>query len=629
MLESLRNAGKSWVAKILMLLLAGSFGVWGIRDVFGGFQRTSLATVGGQTISSQAFTETYRKALQNLAQQSGQNVTAEEARKMGFDKNVLDNMIQTAALDAQAAHLNLHISPKQIVDDAMASPNFRDTNGKFSPEVFSRALAQYGLNEAMFVETEMRNRSRSAVTGAVGGGITPPRTMLEAISKYQSEQRDVKYFVITASEKDIPAPTEDELKKQYEATPAAYTAPEYRSIAVLKVEPADIASKITISAEDLAKGYEKFKRDYYSPEKRTILQISFPSVDEAKKAKEKIMAGTDFIAIAKERKASDADITFADKTKVEFLDKAIADAAFNLKEGAVSDPVSGSLVTALLMVKKVTPEKQSTLEEVKAELTKRLQAEKAQDEVQSIYDAVEDARAGQTKFEEIAQAQGIPFLLVSTVSAAGLDPAGKDVEIPDKQDVLKAAFESDVGVENNALTPKDGYYWFDVREVIPSHLKPFAEVKAQVKGDVVQSKIRALLTERASKLVASSKAGATLETLATDNKSTIKTAQGLRRNEVAADFDIPAVTALFGAPENGFAWSLEGDGKSARIMQSQRVLSTPFDPSSQSAKELQKTLSEAESKDILAAYLKALQNQVGVSINQALWQQLSGTQPSS
>ena len=74
-------------------------------------------------------------------------------------------MIQTAALDAQAAELNLHISPRQIVDDAMASPNFRDAKGKFSPEVFSRALAQYGLNEAMFVETEMRNRARSAVTG--------------------------------------------------------------------------------------------------------------------------------------------------------------------------------------------------------------------------------------------------------------------------------------------------------------------------------------------------------------------------------------------------------------------------------------------------------------------------------
>lgn len=48
MLEMFRNAGKSWVAKILLMLLAGSFGVWGIQDIFGGFNATALATVGDQ-----------------------------------------------------------------------------------------------------------------------------------------------------------------------------------------------------------------------------------------------------------------------------------------------------------------------------------------------------------------------------------------------------------------------------------------------------------------------------------------------------------------------------------------------------------------------------------------------------
>ena len=131
---------------------------------------------------------------------------------------------------------------------------------------------------------------------------------------------------------------------------------------------------------------------------------------------------------------ADADITFADKSKAEFLDKTIAEAAFKLKQDEVSDPVSGSLVTALLKATKITPEKQSTLDEVKADLTKRLQTERALDEIQSIYDAVEDARAAQTKFEDIAKAQGIPFILVPAVSAAGLDPAGKEVDVPAKQE---------------------------------------------------------------------------------------------------------------------------------------------------------------------------------------------------
>ena len=113
--------------------------------------------------------------------------------------------------------------------------------------------------------------------------------------------------------------TDEELKKQYDATPAAYTAPEYRGVAVMKVEPADMAPKIAISAEELTKGYEKYKLDYFTPEKRTILQVSFPTIDDAKKAKERIAAGEDFLAIAKERGATDADVPFADKIKSRVL----------------------------------------------------------------------------------------------------------------------------------------------------------------------------------------------------------------------------------------------------------------------------------------------------------------------
>ncbi len=290
----------------------------------------------------------------------------------------------------------------------------------------------------------------------------------------------------------------------------------------------------------------------------------------------------------------------------------------------MSEPVSGSLVTALLKATKITPEKQASLEEVKTVLTKRLQDERALDEIQSIYDAVEDARAAQTKFEDIAKAQEIPILIIPAVSAAGLDPTGKEVAVPGKQELLKAAFTSDVGVENDALTPQDSFFWYEVREVIPSALKPLDAVKAQVTSDVTARKIRELLTERATALVKSLDGGAKLEQLATEAKAEIKTARGLKRNEADPDFDIPAVTALFSIPENEFAWSLEGDGKTAKIMQSQAVLAVPFDSQSSAGKELAKTLKDETSNDLLTTYLTALQEQIGVSINETLWRQVSG-----
>src|SRR5688572_22311518 len=118
MLEMFRNAGKSWVAKILLMLLAGSFAVWGVQDIFSGFNATALATIGNQEISSQQYSNSYREAMQRLAQQTGQNLTADDARRMGIDRSILNSLIQSAAIDAQAADLRLSISKQTIAEEA-------------------------------------------------------------------------------------------------------------------------------------------------------------------------------------------------------------------------------------------------------------------------------------------------------------------------------------------------------------------------------------------------------------------------------------------------------------------------------------------------------------------------------
>ena len=66
-----------------------------------------------------------------------------------------------------------------------------------------------------------------------------------------------------------------------------------------------------------------------------------------------------------------------DKTKADFFDPRVSEAAFSLAQGAVSDPIQGSLTISLLKVVSVTPEVQRTLDEVKAELSGRLKLDKA------------------------------------------------------------------------------------------------------------------------------------------------------------------------------------------------------------------------------------------------------------
>lgn len=626
MLDVFRNAAKGWTAKILIGLLAASFGVWGIADVFRGYRAGALATVGSVEISAAEFTSAFNQALQNLASQTGQTFTAEQARQLGIDRSVLNNLIQSAALDAQGANLTLAVADAAIAQETADNPNFKGSDGKFDPALFRRLLEQNGMNEAAYLASERRTKLRRALAGTADGDLAVPRVLAEAQHRYRNEERDVRYFVVKAAETEIAPPTDEELKKHYESDPQSYTAPEYRSIAVIEAEPADIAAKLTLAEEEIKAGYEKFKGDYFSPELRTILQMSFPTLDEAKKAKARLAAGEDFLAIAKERGLTDADVTLSDKVKADFFDPKVGEQAFGLAEGAVSEPIEGSLAITLVKIVKIKPEKQETFDEVKQKLTDRLQFDKAREEIQSVYDAVEDARAAQTSFETIAERAGIPFQLFAAVDATGRDKEGKDIEMPHKADVLKAAFESDVGVESDALSAGEGYVWYEVREVIPSALRALDTVKDKVTVDVLAAKLRELALDKAKKLVERAKAGTALATLAEETGAEIKTAQGLKRDEAAAEFDGPAVMAAFGVKENGIAFALEGDGKGARLIQPIAVRLAPLVAGSEAAKALADEAKENMGKDVLALYLGALQQELSVDINENLWRQIAGTQ---
>lgn len=627
MLETLRNAGKSWVAKLLLVLLAASFAVWGVQDVFRGATTGALAVVGDQEVSQQQYTTSLREQLQSISRATGQSLTQEDAKKLGYDRMVFDNLIQRAAIDSQADKLGLAVSTTAVEASTLANPNFHGPGGQFDPAIFANVLQSSGMNQAMYVATESQEMKRQAIVGSVVTNFTLPDTMIEALSKFRSEVRDAKYFTIRATAADVAAPTDAELKEQYDKTPAAYTAPEYRSVAVLKVEPADLAAKTQVTDDEIKARYEASKAQYAVAERRTFLQIPFKDEAEALAALQKLAAGQDFVALAQERGMKESDYQLVDKTQGELLDKQVAAAVFALPQGQVSDVVKGGLVTALLKVTSITPGKQQTLDEVKDQVRQQLQLEKAREQMQEIFDNVENARNNQTKLEDIAKEQGLPYQLVPAVSAAGLDKDGKEVALPDKPDLLKAAFASDVGDVTSPLNPTDSYIWYDVMEVIPSALKPLDQVKAQVASDVTARKVRDLLAERGKKIVEQLKSGTSIETAAQATTAEVKQAQGLRRTEATAEFDIASLSALFALPPDGFGWVLEGDGTSAKIMQSQAVLSAPFDRNSVEAKEIRQSTAVSATTSLAAGYLGALRQSMPVRINEALWQQTAGTAP--
>jgi peptidyl-prolyl cis-trans isomerase D len=624
MMETMRNAAKSWVAKLLIGLLVISFGVWGIADIFRFSQGTDLATVGSIKVSVDQYNQAYRRFLDNLQNQTGAAISPDDARRLGIDRSVLNQLIGRAVIDDRASQLGLAVSDEQIVGETHENPDFRDAAGKFDPRLFATYLSTRGMNEAIYLGLQKQQNLRRAISDAADADVTPARTLVELQYKHDNEQRDARYFVVKATEEEVAQPTDADIKAEYDKNIALYTAPEYRSIALVKADPEDVIGRVSVSEQDLKDAYEKHKATYFTPERRTVLQLTFPSLDEAQKAKERIAGGTDFLALAKEMGFKESDITFADKVKTDFFDKTIAEAAFSTPEGSVSDPIKGGLATVLLKVVKVSPEHQGTFDEVRGDLEKRLKLERAKDEIDSIYNAVEDARAGQQSFEDIAKKNNLPFQVVGPVDAQGMGKDGKAIDFPHKAEVLKAAFASDVGVDNSPISIEDGYTWYDVREVIPSAPKPLDAVKDEAKAHILADRVRALALEKAGKLAERAASGSSLDSLAVESGASIETVQGLKRDSTSGAFDAAAVSALFSVKPDGFATASEADGKGAKVIQSQPVLLPPFDPASADAKKIATDLGLRTADDLAAAYLIAMQKAANVTINEALWRQVAG-----
>src|SRR6201986_116538 len=377
MLRGMRKASSNWLGKTIIAVVMGvliiSFGIWGIADIFRGFGQSTLAKVGHTEISANEFRQIYTDRLQQIGRQFGRPLTQDQARAFGFDRQVLPQTLAEAALDEKARQLGLNQSDAETLRVIMSDPNFKGMNGTFDPQRFQAIIRQYGYSEQRYLADQKRVSLRRQLAGTINAGLSPSNTVMEALSRFQNEQRSIDYVRLgPAQAGTIDPPSPEALAAYFEEHKAAFRAPEYRKIAFVAITPEEIGKWTEVSDDDARKVFDQRKERMGTPEKREFSQIVFPNVGDAQAARDRIVSGTSFDDIAKERKLSPADVDLGLVAKSGILDPAIADAAFSLPSCEVSQPVQGKFGTALVKVGVIQPAIEPDYASVSTDLKKEI-----------------------------------------------------------------------------------------------------------------------------------------------------------------------------------------------------------------------------------------------------------------
>ena len=558
MLEALRSFVTGWVAKLLLILLVGSFALWGVSgSILGNADTTTIAQVGETKVTVREYLRAYNNSLNSVQQQAGRRLTREEGRIFGVEARALSNVVTTATLDEFARTQQLSLSDETLAQLIADNPEFQDSTGKFNRDRFRRAVQGAQMRESDYIETQNQSAVRSQIARSFSTGNLLPKVFKNALGEFTQEQRKFNYITITPDLAGKPAdPTDGQLKKYFEENKNTYKAPEYRKLTLLAVEPKDLADEKSISKEEVLEDYNKHLNSYSKAAQRRVQQIVFKSTEIAETAVKSLAEGGLFETVLSDNKVklSDADLGLVTKDK---LPKSLQEEAFSLAINTPSKIIKGPFGPTMIRVIEIQDANVTPFAEVEAKILTELALRKAAEKISDMVESVEDMRAGGASIEKVGQQLKLKTRMVDAVDRSALTPDGIIIkDLPASAKLLEQVFELEVGSEANPVEfGKDGYVWADVISITPARDREYKEVADKITTDWFSSESGQMVSKLATSLQEKLQSGTSFADLAKEVNAEIITTASLKRAAVEGAFSRTANLAGF-----------EGGGKHSAIV---------------------------------------------------------------
>ncbi|MCS6760709.1 MAG: SurA N-terminal domain-containing protein [Candidatus Devosia symbiotica] len=505
MLDDMRSFAKSWPGKAIVALLLICLVGFGINNVIADLGTSTVARVGDVEINSRSFLRAYQRQLNQFAQQFGSLPTSDQAMSLGIPSMVLQDLAQDAALDQLANDFGLGVSDNKLSEMLRADLSFQGILGHFDPSAFAEVLRQNGITEADYFHDQRNSARRQQVVQSLFGDVTLSTIASSLINRYAADKRTIDYFVLGNTNIETPAqPTQNELMSYLREHQGDFRTVETRTVQMLRLSPADLATTKIIGDDAIAAEYERTKVDLTKPERRTIQQVV---LNEAQIAAFEAgqTAGTSFDTLVTDNGLTTTDLGSLAQNEVN--DPNLAGAAFGLADGgfAIIDGVAGKRA---VHVSAIEPGGVPSLDEVRAQIAQNLAWTEARNEIPDVQDQVEELRAAFRPLNEIADRFGLD-IYETKITASGTElNVLSDLAAADVGRISQAVFKAEKGQLTAAIPlTGNGNLYFDLTAIEPARDQTLDEVHDEILAALTAERTNAALEAASAAAVAKLDAG--------------------------------------------------------------------------------------------------------------------------
>lgn len=531
MISSFRKLSKSWVAPIIVGLIAISFVIVGTTDFLGGGSRNGpVLKAGSREVSQIDYRRIVDQRIEAFREQSGQSVTMQDLVAQGGHLQILEGVAETEGFLAWAWRAGLRPGAELIAAQIREFPVFfNQVTGQFDPQQYAQALAQQNVTEADF-EAEIRDQLAANHYGAaIYAGLRLPRIYGAVLAGQSLHTRDGSWFVVTpAMAGQAEPPTDEQLNAYLNENAEQLRRPEFRSISLVVFSPASEADLPPLTDEQVQERFE-FRRESLSrAETRTFTTLTAPDEETAVAIARALRGGQSPAAAAAANGVQ--PVEYENRARSAVTDPAIAAAAFGAEEGAVVGPVRSGLGRTVIVVESVTEGQAATLASSREAIVQELREEAMRGQTYDAVERYEQARQDGASLAEAVEAAGARVIDLPPFTEDGRLPNGQPLNAPAQ--VLRSAYAQDEGGESDVIDAGQGQYFVvRVNEVTPAAMPSLDDVREPLAQNWLQRENTRRLAALADELAGRVRGGESIAEVAASVNATLVTRTGVQQNE--------------------------------------------------------------------------------------------------